>query len=165
MVELNVTIDADKAKKDFSKLARRVKDLRPVFTDFIKYYQDKIMPASFNTKGSLMGKKWQSATDQYRKWKSKSPKNTSGSSTANLKLTGRLYDAATGGSGWYQKIGKKTLEFGIKRGVIKYANRHQEGTSGMPQRPFFYTANGDIPKRAWLFLKTETEQYLTKGIS
>lgn len=150
----------NQAKEKFKQLSQRVKDFRPIFNDFIDFYQKEIVPSAFETKGALMGKKWQGLTERYRRWKANSPINQSGSAGVNLRLTNGLYNAATGGDGWYQKVKKRSLQFGIKHSVIPYANRHQKGTKGMPERPFFYTINDDMPIKAWQYLIKRIESHL-----
>lgn len=163
MIDLDFTLDAGRTASKFRELQARIKDMRPVWASFLNFYKTDIIPKSFESKGSLMGGRWIGLTDRYRKWKSTTSTNTSSSAGVSLKLTGRLYAAATGGAGWYQKVNKQSVEFGIKKGVIPYANRHQEGNN-MPQRPYFYTVDDKLPTRASLFLYNEALKYVKKDL-
>jgi hypothetical protein len=139
MIELKIDYKSERASNFLNKMTDNLKNLSPVFGEFVDYYKTEIITESFESKGALMGMKWQELTPKYRKWKGRG---------VDLRLTERLYNAAKGGDGWFQTIRNNGATFGIKGGVIKYANRHQNGTAGMPQRPYFYKADKTMPEKA-----------------
>jgi len=157
LIDIDVKIEGiGKLKDAFQRYSKKVKDLSPVWEDFIEHYQSFIIPKTFDSRGGLMGGKWPPFSAAYFKWKRK---NAPGKQM--LKLKDDMYNAAIGGSGWYQKVEKKRVAFGIKSSVIKYAMVHQEGGgNNIPQRAYFYKADGDLPNRAWIFLIDRLNKHL-----
>jgi hypothetical protein len=150
-IEVKVT-GAERTKKTFIELARRIDDMTPVWEDFADYYKNDLMKTSWGSKGALMeGSRWAPLTAQYRKWKAKS-----GGSKELMKLSGKMFTAATGGSGWKDNISKKSLTMGIHGEEYYYWVQHRQ-TNG---RFYFYTPDEDLPKRAWVKLVELTDKYL-----
>jgi hypothetical protein len=150
-IELKVT-GAERTKKTFLELARRIDDMTPVWEDFADYYKDDLMKVSWQSKGALMeGSRWSPLTAQYRKWKAKS-----GGSKELMKLTGKLFNAATGGAGWKQKISKDNLIMGVEGEAYYYWVQHRQKNG----RFYFYTKDEDLPKRAWAKLVKLADDYL-----
>jgi len=111
----------DQLKKMLTRFQRfklLFKDLRPIYKEFLDWYKVNIIPEAFDSKGKLMGKKWAALSPAYAK--------KVGRSQATLRLTETLYNAAKGGSGWFEKIGKKDFTFGIEDS-IPYNAIHQYG--------------------------------------
>lgn len=134
-----------RAKRSFAKLARLSKDLRPIFTDFLDWYKTEYVPAIFDSRGKALGQSWQNLSEIYAKKR--------GRKTSTLRLTDRLYNAAKGGSEWFEKFEKKSFTLGIEDS-IPYAAAHQYGNSdtGMPQREYLFTRDDDLSPRAWAVL-------------
>jgi phage gpG-like protein len=147
MLEFKVIEDSwARTRKDLRKMAGRIKDMRPVFKRFIKYYQETIIPASFDTQGKLMGRSWAKLSPAYRKKKKPGSK---------MKRTETLYRAAQGGDGWYEKMTKKNLVIGLFGPI--YAAVHQYGypKRNIPRRDYFLTTKNDFPPKAWSWLLME----------
>jgi hypothetical protein len=142
-------------EKRFKELANSVSDLRPVWKQFIPYYQDTIVEAAFNTQGKIMGRSWAKYSPAYLKQIRKGK-----ISGTKMKRSETLYRAAKGGSGWYDKQGKKKLEFGLNAPI--YAGVHTWGypARNIPRRDYFQTTTNDIPQRAWAFLIKTTDNYI-----
>jgi hypothetical protein len=154
MIELQIKMYSDRAKRTLVKLLERVDNMQPIWKDFKQYFQDDLMPRSWNSKGSLMeGGRWNPLTPQYLKWKM-SKKNKG--SRKLLVLSGKLFAAATGGSGWYDKIDKKSMTMGIQGQEYFYWVQHRQKNP----RFYFYTPNEDLPNRAWAYLIKITNELL-----
>jgi len=152
---VDVKFYTDRAKRTFAKLAEKIKDLSPLWVKFIDYYQNEIIPAAWSTKGAIMeGKRWEPLTEKYRKWKQKKY-----SGKPLLVLTGKLFAAAQGGPGWYQKLGKKQLTIGVQGESYFYHVAERKINS----RKYFYTSDGSLPNRAWAWLIKETNQHLEEA--
>ena len=133
-----------------SELASRIKDLSPIWEDFIKFYQKDIMPKTWDTKGKMMGEQWPELTPAYEKWKSKR------GGRRLMELTGKLFKAAQGGSGWVQRVTKKNLNIGVT-GEEYY--KHVQERAKNP-RHYFTTKRDDIPNRAYAYLIKKMDNYL-----
>lgn len=153
MVEIDIkAIGIERTKKTFLELAKRVSDMTPIWKDFRDFYQQDMMPKSFGSKGALMeGGRWHALTPAYRKWKQKS-----GYSQELMKLTGKMYNAATGGAGWSDKIGKKDMTMEVKGEDYYYFTQHRKTNP----RFWFYTSKEDLPNKAWTYLVKITDEYL-----
>jgi len=152
MVELQIDIKAQRARKTLKTLFKRINNLEPIWKDFKKYYQDDIIPRSWNSKGALMeGGRWTPLTPAYWKWKLKS-----GLSKKLLTLIGKMFTAAKGGAGWYDKIDKKSMTMGIQGEKYYYWVQHRQTNP----RFYFYTKKEDIPNRAYAYLIKITDEYL-----
>jgi hypothetical protein len=150
-IEVKVT-GVERTKRTFKELAKRVDDMTPVWKDFREYWQKDLMPKSWASKGGLMeGSRWAPLTPEYRKWKAKA-----GGSKELLKLSEKMFKAATGGSGWKDKIEKKSLTMGIEGEAYYYWVQHRKTNP----RYYFYTPKEDLPKRAWAELVKMTDDYL-----
>lgn len=131
-----------------NKMSEKIKDMSPIWKEFIDYWQNEIMPGVLTTKGKLMGEQWMKYSDKYRVWKQK---HFSGKPM--LVLTGKLADAMYGGSGWLQRVTKNTLNIGIN---LDYATAVQE------KRPFFVKRDKTIPARALTWLMGKMRDEITK---
>jgi phage gpG-like protein len=160
MVELNVKLEGVKKLEDaFQRMAKSIKDMRPVFKDFIKHYQEVIMPASFKSRGGIMNAKWPAYSPRYWAWKRKAAPGK-----AMLRLTDDLFNATQGGPGWFEKLGKQKMEFGVRGGTIPYALVHQEGGgNNIPQRAYFYREDGKLPNRAYIYLFERTREEIKRA--
>lgn len=157
MIDIKIEMRAERARKTLQKLLRRVTDMTPIWKDFKQYWQDDLMPRSWESKGALMeGSKWTPLTPQYLKWKN-SARNTG--SRKLLILSGKMFGAAKGGAGWYDKIDKKSMTMGIKGKDYFYLVQHRQKNP----RLYFYTKKDDIPNRAWAYLIKITDEYLDKA--
>lgn len=172
----NATIE--RAKKRFIRLAKQLGDMRPVWKDYINYHTQVLIPKTFKSRGVvMMGGRWPQYTQSSRRkmtsgelrrferqtglsaqsgktkfsrylvWKKKKVGNK-----PMMRFSDDLYEAARGGSGWFQKPRKKMLSIGLDS--IKYAAAHQYGykKNNLPQRAYFFTKDEDLPIRAWAFL-------------
>jgi len=151
-MQLDIKYTTERAKKTFIKLASYVKDLEPVWTKFIDYWKNSVMPSTWNSEGALMeGKKWEPLTKKYKQWKEK---NYPGKGM--LVLSGKLFNAASGGTGWYQKLDSKKLEIGVQgKDYFYYVSERMKNP-----RKYFYTTEGDMPARVWKELIDFTTVYL-----
>lgn len=154
MIELRLELQAERAKKTLNKLLKRVNNMEPIWKDFKQYFQDDLMPRSWDSKGKLMeGARWSPLTPQYLKWKRS--KANSGSKKLMM-LSGKMFKAATGGQGWHDKIDKKSAEFSISGKDYFYFVQHRQKNP----RFYFYTEKEDLPNRAWAYLIKITDEYL-----
>ena len=155
MSDFNIVIEGGpRTMRTFQELAKRVKDLNPVWTKFLVFYKKTVIPGAFNTKGKIMGKAWAPYSESYAKTLASKGLTTD----VTLERSKKLRKAAQGGAGWFQILQKLDLEFGVKD--IKYSRVHQMGYKNIPQRPYFVTVKEDLPKRAWAFLLKETNAYI-----
>ena len=122
---------------------KRLKDLSPAWREIADYLHKEVITKSWDTYGSIMGKRWPALSPKYRAWKDK---NYPGRHM--LVLTGDMKTAATGGSGSVLDIKPKEMVIGIDTDYIPYARVHQYGYKKIPQRPYFFSADGTLPGRA-----------------
>jgi len=154
MTELRYELNVQRVKKTLVRLLERVENMKPIWEDFKSYFQTDLMPRSFNSKGALMeNQRWAALTPRYLKWKL-SKKNKG--SRKLLILSGKMFGATQGGSGWYDKIDKKSLTMGIQGEDYFYWVQHRSKNP----RFYFYTKNEDLPKRAWAYLIKITDERL-----
>lgn len=149
----------NRAKLNIQNYINKIDNLRPVFDKFIKHYQD-LLKFNISRNGVVFGSVWQKYSPVYAKWKlenkDKYPRSSGGRKM--MILSGALFDASQGGSGWFQKIDKKSLRFGITN-IIPYAEIQQKGGISpegweIPQRPWFFNKdNKSIPNASILFLE------------
>lgn len=125
---------------DLNELRREGQDNRDVFETFLDDFKEFI-GKSWAQKGRPFGKHWVGLSTKYKEWKLFNYND----GAADLILTGALRDAATGGSGWFQKVEKARATWGIDKTVIPYASVHQYGFKGIPQRPYIATVEEDLP--------------------
>ena len=149
-----------KGKEVYRKL-RKLKDLgvnvKPILEDTLEAFKTN-MRAGFRARQS-QGEPpiaWKRLSKKYANWKFKKK----GIRIANLVLSGRLKSAVNGGPGWYQKISKKRLEFGIRG--IPYAARHNYGDKtkvkgSMPKREYFLD-KGKLPKAVINYMYGQIEK-------
>jgi phage gpG-like protein len=142
-----------RAKKKFDKLLQATKDARPVWKIFLSWYRENFVPSVFTSRGKAMGKTWAVYSQSYRTWRKK---NAGGK--GKLRLTDRLFDAAQGKRESFETLKKKVMTFGIENS-LEYAAVHQYGfpKNGIPQRPYLFNQQGDLPPRAWAVLVTMFE--------
>lgn len=154
MIDLQIELKAERARRTLRTLIGRIKDMSPVWKDFKQYWTDDLMPRSWQSKGALMeGGRWAALSPAYRKWKL-SAKNSG--SKELLKLSLKLYNAATGGAGWYDDIKKNTMTIGVNVGDYSYWIQHRQKNP----RFYFYTPKEDIPNRAYAYLIKIMDEYL-----
>jgi hypothetical protein len=152
MQNIQIKLIADRAKRTFIKLAGDIKDLTPVWNEFISYWQGTVMPETWKSQGRNMeGQKWTSLTPEYLAWKRKHYPGK-----RLLELTGKLYGAVTGGAGWYQKAEKQRLEFGVQGEDYFWWVSERETN---PRR-YFYNQNEDMPPKVWHELINLTNRHL-----
>lgn len=129
-----------------------VADLSDVYEKWVDFYRSDIITTTWQTQGALQGKRWKELSPKYKAWKEK---NYPG--MPKLILTNRMLMAALGGEGGFTHITKRKLEMGIDVNQIPYARIHQEGghtgRAYIPQRPYFYMADGTLTGRAIQKLK------------
>lgn len=166
------------------KMAENGENTTPIYTDFLESFKDYIRD-NWRKAGSPFGNEHMTLTEKYRKIKLRKGKT----GKADLILTGKLKNAATGGDGWYQKIRKKSFEWGINKTVIPYAAIHQFGykrrikevrkyeskvkkntlisraiyEGGWPPRPYFALKNGSLPGVLVERLNTIVRFHMIKG--
>jgi len=160
-IDIQIEIIANKALDGFLKMSKNIKDMKPIYKRFVKYYTGEIIPASFESRGKLMqGSRWQKYSPAYLKWKQKHAPGKK-----MMTLTDDLYKAATGGSGFYSRIDNRNVVMGIKKSTIKYSNAQQRGSSktNLPARPYFMTPKGLPPARAINWLIQNTNDHIMKG--
>jgi len=142
----------ERARNTFIKLARYLEDLRPVWEEFIPFYQQDVIPGTWKTTGMVMEQsKWVPLTEKYRKWKERKYPGR-----PMLTLEGKLYAAATGGPGWFQELKKKEMTMGVDGEDYFY---HVSERQKNP-RKYFYTRNNTLPARAWAKLIKLTDERL-----
>lgn len=153
MFSAKINYGTERARKTFERLARQLGDLTNIWEEFIDYWQNEVMPKSFESKGSLMeGQKWTPYSDKYKKWK----KKNYGSSMPNLIVTGKMQEATMGGPGWYEKKEKSNLEIGIAgEDYYYYVSERNKNP-----RKYFYTTEGSLPASAWKWLIDKTNEKL-----
>lgn len=151
-MKLDIKYTTERAKQTFVRLAKRVSNLNPVWHKFIDYWKNDVIPAVWQGKGKLMeGKKWEPLTEKYRKWKAKKYPGK-----PMMYLSGKLFSAAEGGPGWYQKLQPKSLEIGVQGPEYFYFISERMNNP----RKYFYTTNEDMPARVWKELIDYTTDYL-----
>ncbi len=150
----------DKAIKKLDLLRKRGLDTKPVLEKFLEDMKESI-GNNYSAQGAPFGGRWQGLSAKYKTWKRKHY----GSGKADLVLTGKLRRAATGdkSAGWYDKINKNFVEWGIQG--IEYAQYHQFGTSKMPQRVFFLPKDNQLPGRVVTNLILNLDKYLMDGVA
>lgn len=154
MIDVNFELRAEKARKTLLELVKRTDDMRPVWKDFKTWWQDDLMPKVWDSEGRPMQTKWPRLTSKYAKWKKK---NYGGKRL--LELTGKLFRAVQGQSGWYDKIEKKSMGIGVQGEKYFYAVQHRQKNP----RHYFYTKQEDIPARAYAKLIELTDKYLEEA--
>lgn len=148
-----------RTKTKFLRLKKMTSDLRPLWKEFIPFYQDVIIKGAFDTRGRVMnGQRWKPYSPKYLARR----KKMGFGAGQMLVLTGEMKDAARGGSGWYQDLKKKELTIGIKR--RKWWEYHQFGAGKIPQRPYFMTKDDDLPARAWTWLLDKAQEMFEDAI-
>lgn len=149
-----------RAKDAFQKLARNVNDLTPVWKEFLEWHKTEYMPQTWESQGKAQGKKWEN-------YRSLRYINKKGKKSADLKLRGKLYDAARGKSGWYEKIQKKLMTFGVSDSIggRKLSAAHQYGykPNNIAQRSYLFTREDTLSPRAWKKLLDIIEAHTIKG--
>jgi len=151
MTEVQIEMKTERLQNMLVKLAQNINDLTPIWKKFIDYYQNDIMPKTFDRKGDVMGAKWAPLTEKYRIQKEKKYPGM-----PLMVASGKLKTAATGGTGWKQTVNKKTLSIGVS-GEKYYEYVQEREKNG---RYFFNTKTGDIPVRAYSFLIKEMDAYI-----
>jgi len=140
-----------------------LEDLEDVYEKWADFYRTDIISTTWQTQGAMQGKRWKELSPKYKAWKEK---NYPG--MPKLILTNRMLMAALGGEGGFTHITKRKLEMGIDVNQIPYARIHQEGghtgRAYIPQRPYFYMADGTITGRAIQKLKNLILNKLDKVI-
>lgn len=163
MIKIDIQSNIDKTISRFERLARRVNDMRPIWKDFLKEYK-QIIAQNFEARGAIMNGQrwpvyWQDSNAPDKEYRAAYYRRKKGSRPM-LRLTDRLYNAATGGAGWYDKIKKKSVELGIKN--VKYSKVHQYGYKkrNIAQRPYLFAKENTLPARAWVMLIEITSRYV-----
>jgi len=54
LISLSIEAKTQRARRTFHKLLDRVTDMRPVWKDFIQYWQDDLMHKTWDSKGAVM---------------------------------------------------------------------------------------------------------------
>jgi hypothetical protein len=153
--DIRIEMRAERARKTFSKLASRLKDMKPIFKTFKIFYQDDMMKRVWESRGSAMeGGQWANYSDAYRKWKAKHY-----AGKPKMILTGKLYNAVQGGAGWYDKISKDSMTMEVKGEAYFYWVQHRQKNP----RYYFYTPKEDLPNRAWAYLIKIADEYLEEA--
>lgn len=155
MIELDIEAKAERARRTFRELAKRVKDKRPIFKKFASYYETDIIPASWESQGRIMqNTQWTPLIWWYAAWKrEKFP------GKRILELTGWLQVQARR---LKKDIKKNSLSLGLSGWEGFYDHQHGKPSEELPARPYFYTKQGDLPNRAWAKLIQLTDDYLTE---
>lgn len=143
---MKVEFDPTKYNEILNKiqsLGSRIDNMKPVWEKFENFYKNEQTKKFFDSKGKILGSKWQNLSPAYEKWKKK---NYPGRPL--LVLTGKMKEATMGGAGWFSNKTKNKMSFGI-RGEAYYPV-HQYGSlkKKIPQRPFLFGANKELPARA-----------------
>ena len=162
MVEIDIKqVGAERSRAAFVRLAKNIKDMRPVWTQYIGFHTADLVEKTFTTNGQAMtGRRWVAYSPAYKKRKRK----LGGRLGQMLVLSGRLKEAATGGDGFSSKINKDRMTMTISG--IPYASAHQFGFKGrsLPARAYFFKGKGDLPARAYAYLYKATENHLIEGV-
>ena len=156
----------ERAKLKIKNILNIINDASPVFIKFIKHYQG-VLKDNFNRAGALFGETWAAYNPNYWAWKKKQKYPN----MKKLVLTGAMFRASQGGSGWFQNIKKNSLSFGITN-IIPYAALHQYGGEvqngksvwTIPARPWFFKRDNTIPNTSILFLERELKEELKKAV-
>ena len=162
MVDIDIKqVGVERSRAAFARLAKNIKDMRPVWTQYIGFHTADLMEKTFATNGAAMnGSRWAAYSPAYKKRKRK----LGGRLGKMLVLSGRLKEAATGGAGFSSKVSKDKMTMTISE--IPYAGVHQFGFEkrNIPQRAYFFTAKEDLPARAYAYLYKATENHLMDGV-
>jgi len=152
-------IDVKVEMKQYNKLinilenlSKRIKDMRPIWKEFVKYYTSEIVEAGFNTRGKIFGEKWANYSPKYLAWRRK--KGFSGGQM--LILSGEMKAAAKNPK---TKIKKNNLQMLVQD---KKAAVHQFGSrkKNIPARLHFAKKDSTIPARALMWLIKRMNKYV-----
>jgi phage gpG-like protein len=162
MVDVDIqTIGLERSRAAFARLAKNIKDMRPVWKNYIGFHTHDLVEKTFATNGQAMtGKTWPKYSPAYKKRKRK----LGGQLGKMLVLSGRLKEAATGGAGFASKIEKQKMTMTLSG--LPYIRVHQFGFKGknIPTRSYFFKGKNDLPARAYAYLYKATENHLMDGV-
>ena len=151
MIQLDFELKSQKARARFAKLSKSLKDLRPVWNQFIPQYKE-LINTNFDAKGKVMeGKRWKPLTKPYLKWKQS---NFPGKSL--LVLTGNLKEKALN---FKSKASKNSLTLSVPGKPYLFHVQHRQKYG----RFYFHTQKNDLPMRAWRQLIDIVERELENG--
>ena len=137
MIKLNIDHNLLRLQQNFIKFASVVMDLKPAFKKFVPEFQKSRVGWIYAGR-DVDGQKHKPLNRLYRIRKQKLYGNQ-----PILIASGKLIRAVRGGSGWIEKVEKKSLTMGID---LPYASYHQDGTRKMSQRAYFLTKKGTLNK-------------------
>lgn len=139
--------------ENFIRWTDKLGDVRPAFNLFIPEFQRSRVGWIYAGR-TVDGKRMQPLSPIYAVRKTLTYGNQ-----PILIASGKLIRAIRGGEGWYQKVEKKSLTMGIN---LPHASYHQDGTSRMPQRNYFLTADGTLNKMDYAQLLQAMEGQIDK---
>jgi phage gpG-like protein len=162
MMDIDIqTIGAERSRAAFVRLANNIKDMRPVWKNYIGFHTHDLVEKAFATNGQAMtGKTWPKYSKAYKIRKRK----LGGQLGKMLVLSGKLKDAATGGTGFSSKIEKQKMTMTLSG--LPYIRVHQLGFKdrNIPARAYFFKDKNDLPPRAYAYLYKATENHLKDGV-
>lgn len=148
--------------KSFSEVSEFVKNVPQELLENLiplwKRIQPVIKKSLLNTFATEGHGKWQALSKNYLKSK---VKRESAYPTTKLKLTGKMWKAATeeDAEGHFSLLAKDHMQWGINLDEIPYARRHDMGWMKTPQREFMRLFPEDMP-----LINEELENYVRRGI-
>jgi len=144
-VRITIEVDDDGTRERLKEMAKRTKDLKPVFRWARKELRDKYTE-NFKESGLLVGG-WAPLDAEYSAWKFENFRFP-----APLTRTGNLFRGVSKLN--YDEVEKTKATFGVSG--IEYAKFHQYGTKNMPQRKIIFEPRGfanDLGEKAASYIK------------
>jgi len=134
MTEFNVQTNLLRVQQNFIRWSEKIEDLSPAFEMFIPQFQ-KSREGWILAGRNVEGKQHPALTERYAVRKQQLYGNR-----PILVASGKLLGAIRGGSGWKQRVTKKSLTMEID---LPYASYPQDMTRGK-QRNYWLTKNGTL---------------------
>ena len=138
-------------RQSFLNMAKRVKDLRPVFDKFLPIYS-KIIDQNFESKGKIMQReRWLGYSPDYLKYKQKKFPGK-----PMLVITGKLRDEAIH---FKKKVDKDKFKIFMPNDDYFFyvSDREKYG------RKYFYTKEKTLPIQAWNILIEQTKTFILEN--
>jgi hypothetical protein len=158
-MDIKLDIQTNVLQNLFNKLKRNTADLTKVWVKFLPEYRDTIKKNYGNKGLTFQGERWTKLNERYRKYKMKKVGNK-----PLMVWSGALKSAAFGESqDGFSEITSKSLTVGIKN--ILYAEKHQTGDYGLPQRAYIYRADkpDELIRTDWTKLLRIIESHIEEA--
>jgi len=119
-----------------SRFGEYARDLRPAFREISADFK-QVTAATF----AAQGPGWPPLNPRYAAWKARHYPGR-----PLLVRTGALQSAATGGSGYVERLEPLVMQLGVN---VRYAHFHQQGTGRMPARKLVDFREDPAVQRRW----------------